>query len=94
MNVDATMLQILFRSSTLISFLNKFEFVNVFPFGLVKVHSKLISSNVIGGLIVFSNAKLISIGSVEIGKKFENVEYRTYSMSNEIICESLTSLNT
>lgn len=64
MKVDATILKIALRSSFDTSDLNKFIFVNISPFSFVNDHSKLISSNVIDGFIVFSSAKLISIGSV------------------------------
>lgn len=60
------MLNILSRSSFVTSFLNRFKFVNTFPVPVVKVHKKLISSKMMDGLIVFSNAKLISIGSVHL----------------------------
>lgn len=57
------------RSSLVTSFLNRVELVYTLPSSPVKVHSKLISSKIIDGLMVFSRAKLISIGSIIFDEK-------------------------
>lgn len=63
--------------------------MNISPFSLVKVHSKLISSKVIAGLIVFSRAKLISIGSEFEQKHFERIN----SMNSMKSISEITSMN-